>query len=281
MVQQMSDVRVINVTEAPNTNEQSSFIRPKQSANVLFKFMNRLDYLKDIIKNEAIMPRYYEEMIDYLNIEGIDKIAFPMSCFCDIHLNKLVYHMENYGYYGLGLSKVWGIKQGIQPIHYINTYSELRNDFSDIFNDIFKMSNEERTKHKVYHDYLLHKLFFMKPIEGKMITSDGYPHRNFHDEKEWRFIPSFKNVETDLPMVVDQEQLNPKSYNAYSQGISQKTELWLKFEFEAIKYIIVNNQDDRKELIEFIIDHQIGESEYERHTLISKIMVFTELGEDW
>nr|WP_269217437.1 abortive infection system antitoxin AbiGi family protein [Metabacillus sp. B2-18] len=108
-----------------------------------------------------------------------------------------------------------------------------------------------------------------------------YEKRNFHDEREWRFIPDFNNIETDLPMVIDQEQMNPKSYNAYSQGISRRPELWLKFDFDAIKYIIVSDQSDRKELIEFLIENQIGESEHDRYILLSKILVFNELGEDW
>ena len=281
MSQKVKDVQVINLLETPETNRQDSFIRPKQSANVLFKFMGKLDHLKEIIKNKAIMPRYYEEKIDYLNIEGIDKIAFPMSCFCDIHLNKLVPHMSNYGYYGIGLSKEWGIKQGIQPIHYINQYSNLRKDFSRVFTNALEMPSEERGEYKNYNDYLLHDLFFMKPIEGQMITNNKYEKRNFHDEREWRFIPDFNNIETDLPMVIDQEQMNPKSYDAYSQGISRRPELWLKFDFDAIKYIIVSDQSDRKELIEFLIENQIGESEHDRYILLSKILVFNELGEDW
>ncbi|CAK6472698.1 hypothetical protein BFRIG_01891 [Peribacillus frigoritolerans] len=270
-------LHVIKLKETPEI--QSAYIPPIQSANVLFKFMGQLDYLKEIIKNKAIIPRYYEEKIDYLNIEDLDKVAFPMSCFCDIHLNKLVSHMSNYGQYGIGLSKQWGIRQGIQPIHYINQHSELRKDFSKVFANALETTS--KGEFTLYNNYLLHDLFFMKPLDGQMFRDNRYETRNFHDEKEWRFIPNFNGIETDLPMVIDQEQMNYKSYNAYSQGIRKRPELWLNFSYDAIKHIIVSDQNDREELIDYIIEHQIGENDNERYILFSKILVFNELREDW
>lgn len=89
----------------------------EQSANALINFMRRREYLEMILHNMAIIPRYYIEYVDYLNIEGLSKVAFPMSCFCDIPLNKLTSHMEFYGDFGIGLDKErWGINKGIQPV---------------------------------------------------------------------------------------------------------------------------------------------------------------------
>ncbi|TYS51172.1 abortive infection system antitoxin AbiGi family protein [Bacillus infantis] len=283
MVEQSQDVEVINLEENPIINERYSYIPSKQSANVLFKFMGKLKYLKETLLNMAIIPRYYEEKIDYLEIDGIDKIAFPMSCFCDIHLNKLKPHMKNYGDYGIGLSKGWGIQEGIQPIHYINFNSKLKSDFSfALSTSLQSLSKKDREEFEIYNNLILHNLFYMKPIQGKMIFSrNKYDSRNFHDEKEWRFIPDFSGVDTELPMVIEQEQMNPKSYDTYSLGIKSKPDLWLKFDINAIKHIIVNNQSDRKELIDFIIENKIGENDYERYLLFSKILVFNEIGEDW
>lgn len=275
------DVKVFSFEDPPSVSKMS-FTPPKQSANVLYKFMWRIEYLKEALEHKAIMPRYNEEKVEYLNIDGIEKLAFPMSCFCDIHLNKLDKHMDNYGYFGIGLSKKWGIASGIQPIKYVNICSKLRKDFSEIFSDIFKMSSEERQKYSHYHNYLLHDLFYMKPMDGEMLTSNkSYEKRNFHDEKEWRFIPDVNQTDTELPLVIDKEQMNPKSYISYSNGIKQKPELWLSFDIDTIKYIIVPNMNDRDEIIKFIVEKNIGKNEYERYTLISKILVFKELGEDW
>lgn len=56
-------------------SEEQSYIQSQQSANVLFNFMRKLDYLKMIIRNEAIIPRYYEENISHLGIEGLNVTA--------------------------------------------------------------------------------------------------------------------------------------------------------------------------------------------------------------
>jgi len=42
--------------------------RPKQSANTLFNFMRKRSYLKKILQNKAIIPRYINEEISYLGI---------------------------------------------------------------------------------------------------------------------------------------------------------------------------------------------------------------------
>ncbi|WP_394224105.1 abortive infection system antitoxin AbiGi family protein [Priestia aryabhattai] len=270
---------VIRLKESPTVDKL--FTRPKQSANVLFKCMSRLEYLKEILDKQAIMPRYYEEKIDYLNIEGLDKIAFPMSCFCDIHLNKLVDHMQNYGWFAIGLSKEWGIKKGIQPIHYINGYSVLTKDFSSIFNSAMGKNQNERNVYSAYHNYLLIDLLFMKPLEGKMITNEGYEHRNFHDEKEWRFIPNINEDDRDLPLIIPQEQMNPKGYNTYSDVIQKRDDLWLEFELNVIKYIIVSDQNAKKELITFLRENKKSENIDEIIDLCSKVLVFDELREDW
>ena len=57
-----------------------------------------------------------------------------MTCFCDIPLSKLHYHIKNYGAYSIGLDKAnWGIKNKLQPIKYVNQNSQLLKDFVSSF----------------------------------------------------------------------------------------------------------------------------------------------------
>lgn len=58
--------------------------------------------------------------------------------------------------------------------------------------------------------------------------------------------------------------MNPTSYKSYSNGIKQRPELWLKYDLSTIKYIIVRDTKDRDEIIRFILEKNIGDSEYER-----------------
>ena len=81
---------------------------PTQSANTLFRFFTKLDYLLGSIEKKALIPRYYGENVDYLNI-GHHQIFYPMICFCDITVHRLEDHMQTYGEYGIAFSKSWGI----------------------------------------------------------------------------------------------------------------------------------------------------------------------------
>lgn len=112
-----------------------------QSANTLFHFMKKQEYLNSILLRRAIIPRYCIETIDYLNIRNgtrlFNEVAILQKCFCDIPFHKLadsfavngvgdVYeslskdeqadleknntHFAYYGEYAVAFSKSWGEK---------------------------------------------------------------------------------------------------------------------------------------------------------------------------
>ena len=112
-----------------------------QSANTLFHFMKKQEYLNSILRRRAIIPRYCIETIDYLNIRNgtrlFNEVAILQKCFCDIPFHKLadlfavngvgdVYeslskdertdleknntHFAYYGEYAVAFSKSWGGK---------------------------------------------------------------------------------------------------------------------------------------------------------------------------
>jgi len=64
-----------------------------QSANTLFHFMTKQEYLNSILCRRAIIPRYCIETIDYLNIHNdacmFNEVAILQKCFCDIPFHKL------------------------------------------------------------------------------------------------------------------------------------------------------------------------------------------------
>lgn len=260
------------------------YINSKQSANVLFKFMKEFKYLKDILVKKAILPRYYEETIDYLDIKSLDKIVFPMICFCDINLSKLEDHVHYYGKFGIGFNKSWAIKNGVQPIHYINKNSYIKNDISSIFSKALDDLSNNRLNNKLssneYMNYILSHLLFMKPVIGKMRREGDYDTKNFTDEKEWRFIPKIEEkhgIDLIIPIAYIE---NEKAYNAYSDGITQIEELWLKFEINDIEYLMVENEKYRKQLIEFIMEIE-NIDEMNKYILISKIVVYDIMNKDW
>lgn len=260
--------------------DKERYIHSRQSANVLFKFMKRIDYLKNIIENKAILPRYYEESIEYLEIDGLNKIAFPMICFCDINLSKLEEHVYYYGKFGIGLSKKWAIENGVQPIHYINKNSYIKKDISYLFSKSLDNKFKDINETQEYKNYILEHVLFMKPILGQMRREGGYDEKNFTDEKEWRYIPRIEE-EQGIDLIIPVSYLeNDEAYNAYSDGITQLEKLWLYFKISDIEYLMVENEEYRIELIEFILNNKEIDK-LDRYVLISKIIVYDIMNKDW
>ncbi|WAJ22085.1 abortive infection system antitoxin AbiGi family protein [Lacrimispora xylanolytica] len=241
---------------------EENYIPPKQSANTLFRFFKEPEYLFDSLEKESMIPRYYPETVNYLDIDMLH-VAYPMICFCDINLHKIDDHMFFYGGYGLAFSKKWGIQKGIQPIQYINPHSILHSDFSNAFKSAIKCETEDFAQ-----NYLLTQMFYFKPIEGTMERDGTEKPKNFTDECEWRFIPNV-TVE-ELPQAVLETEIF--SLPTLNKAISVKKSCWLEFDLEDIKYIIIQTNEDFVKLIE-LIETKLMNSE-KKSRLISKILVW-------
>lgn len=238
-------------------------IRYVQSANSLFHFMKKIDYLKAEIEEKSMVPRYCEEDASFYKLEELKTIAYPMICFCDIKLHNIFPHAEYYGYYAIAFSKDFGIKKNIQPIMYLNTESQyccnLQKAFRSFTTDIADLSYE------IIADTIIYTISYIKPLEGQQKEET----KNFHDEQEWRFIPDL--TLTEMPYFI----INASKRNKYMANLNDTLKMIdkvkLKFEYDDIQYLFVNKPEDRNELISFIKNLSI--SEEEKYLLISKISV--------
>ena len=255
----------VNIEErAP---EQS--LVPKQSANTLFRFFGRAEHLFETLKRRAVIPRYYGENVEYLDI-GFHQIAYPMACFCDITIHRLEEHMHLYGEYGIAFSKAWGISKGIQPLQYVNRNSVLCKDFSTAF--MTAMRNEEDTPTV---NFLLTQMLYMKPIEGIMPRNGAEIEKNFTDECEWRYIPDVSKI--GLPLAVTDSEI--AGVGILNETIGDNACCWLQYDFEDVKYIILKSEDDFSDLCS-VIDEVISDEDMKRK-LISKTILWSEAKEDF
>lgn len=250
--------------------ESEEYTPPIQSANTLFRFFTKLDYLIESIKNKAMVPRYYGENVEYLEI-GHHQISYPMICFCDITIHRLQEHMNTYGKYGIAFSKSWGISKGIQPLQYINHNSILKKDFSKAFSAA--MENESDS---VSANFLLTQMYYMKPIEGKMPRDGKDISKNFTDECEWRFIPNVSLI--DLPQVVVED--DAASIGKLNDTITENESCWLKFDYTDIKYIIIPTEEEFS-LMCNAIESVVGDDKEIKQRLISKIILWSDAKEDF
>jgi hypothetical protein len=265
----MADESTKLVSLAVEKRETEKYLSPKQSANTLFRFFRKPEYLFEALEKKAIVPRYYGENVDYLNI-GYHQVAYPMICFCDITVHRLEEHMNLYGEYGIAFSKSWGINQGIQPLQYINKHSALCSDFSRAF-----VSSLHTEADSPAADFLLTQMLYMKPIEGTMPRDGKDIAKNFTDECEWRFVPNVTSI--GLPQAITDDEI--ASVGVLNATVKENECCWLKFDFPNVKYIILQTDKDFENLCS--VADRVIDDETTKRKLISKIIIWSDAKEDF
>lgn len=271
----MNNSEILLLGKASAKNEKALRHTPsKIQADTLFHFTTELDYIITYIKNRMLSPRYCEEDIRYLKIPYLKKIAYPMKCFCDINLHRIEEHLQWYGYYGLAFTKDWGMQRQIQPIHYINPESELREDFTKAFSAALKSDTrkESKTQSKM-ENFLLHEMMYYKPYEGRIKNRNTgkIKKKCFTDECEWRYIPDVTRAGF-IQVYFNEDILNAGRLNDISNSMSGIQEISLNFDYADLKYIIVKNLSDFEILTEAIM--ALGLDKLEEYRLISKVIVW-------
>lgn len=248
------------------------------SSNVLCNFMKKQEYLDKILINKAIIPRYVMEPVTYLNLDDIQRICFPMTCFCDIPFSKVNVHMPNYGSFGIALDKEILIKKHcVQPIHYMNRHSPLAKDFKEAFLEYYNAERKPDESKNILLDYLVSTLIYMKPIwEERKDSGEVFYNYIYQDECEWRYIPL--NFPNELHFILKQSETTEIGREKYSQALAAHNECWLKFEWNDIRYIIVPDEEARRKTIGTIKNLPV--SEMDKYVLISKIEISKRFVED-
>ena len=256
--------------EIPQDNNVSEQLESVTSANILCNYMTKIEYLKEVIRNMAFIPRYVEENLEYLNVQDLHTIAFPMTCFCDIPLTKVKNHMGVYGEFGVAIKKNVCIERDVQPILYLNNSARLKNDLSEALS---KLLHEDpiTPEWRMLPDAMLSVLLYSKPIVGYMSRDEwDKPQRLlFKDECEWRYIPS---VPENMPLIIPQDDNTKKGRKYYSKALARDRSTWFPFQVDEIEYIIVPNEAAAIEMISAIRSMK-GKSLTDKHKLISKIEI--------
>lgn len=294
----MKEENYIKLDEEVKLSDEEYF-PSKLSANALFNFMKEYDYLERAINKMAFSPRYYSENVEYLQLKyngtRLKEWFIPMTCFCDIPLHQISMHAEGidgggYGKFGIALHKKFGIDKGIQPIQYLNSNSVYTKELTKAINTL--LSEKPNLGDEIYFsmsEHLFEQIRLIKPFSGPMKKKiDGRENygeikKNFHDEHEWRYLPKIEIDEAPLMLVDRDDILLEISKNYYTESIEKTKEGLLHFKESDIKYIFVDSELNRDRLIRFIRSKTSGKRllKSEKDILISKIMVYDDLKEDW
>lgn len=260
----------------------------------LFHFTNKKNNLKNIL-TEGVKPNYAKETLLDESIVGI-----PMVSMCDIPISRTKTILR-YGSYAIGFTKEWGIKNGFNPIHYIqgNRFEKSHLDLIEINNYSFQRTNEATVKHENQSVFLpqnqssngdnfllfykiynlnLTSLAYSKPYSG--VNKEGHPIVKY-DENEWRYITPFQTPNNWLWGIDEYTNWRGDVKKTKPKSVFEP----LKFTVNDISFILLQFENQIPDLINFIskLNSLAGGmiNEDEKKILMSKIISFERIKKDF
>lgn len=249
------------------------------SPDTLFHFTPSFNNLLGILKN-TFYPRYCYDEFDLIDNDSQQFLedAIPMVCFCDIPLSLLTKHVDTYGKYGLGMTKEWGLRKGLNPAIYFNKNSYLAMNFSVLTNDLIWKNTQTA---KAFSEIM----GYMKSYEGTLYRDGRTINDNvrFYDEHEWRYVPDTSILSSNCIELNIQKHkyMNPKELADANHKLETETTR-LSFNADDIKYIIIEDEDQINKMVKEL--RGIKGSRYDKDTvdrLVSRIITVEQIKNDF
>lgn len=247
----------------------------KISSSLLYHFTGEINVVASILEN-GFHPRTAFEDISFIlpNYEKA-KVGIPMVCFTDIPIELSDAHRKEYGACGIGMKKEWGIMKGLNPICYMIKDSEIYNAYNHLQWVISQQAQKLDKMENKDGEHSLEVMIAIMDYAGflKEYSEDpSYNSKPFYDEREWRYLPPFKDKEENIngycnrligDLVNDENEKN-KLDRHMSECYA------LKFNVDDVEKIIVNSNEEAKELIELLY---VSKKIYQSEELIKKIEI--------
>lgn len=240
-------------------------------SETLFHFTKNMEILENLLTH-GFWPRFCLEDVHWLGYEEFDYISYPMVCFCDIPLSRISEHVGFYGNFGLGMTKSWAEKNGLNPVFYVSRTSQVAKSFNRLNHHANQIQNKiELEKAKINNRYLY---AFTKPTEGEMVL-DGQPVKKiFYQESEWRFVPQNANPTYLLKAHHNKpDELDEANTFTFDNCL-------LKFTPQDIRYIFVNSDTDIPRIMNFIQNSMDRYPAADLKILMSRVVSLESLSQD-
>jgi hypothetical protein len=213
------------------------------STNSIIHYTNSFEILS-LILSEGFKIKYCAEILN-LGERGISRAAHPMISFCDIPLSDSEQHFDAYGRYGIGLSKQWAMKNGVNPVLYIDKDSLFAKSVDNLLKERRKSNSNLTTEQK---KEILQIKNYAKNYSGELRTKHMYVRDyRFYDEREWRLIPDSNLLNNEKLSI--SLSIYEKRKDLYNRKIE---DIRIKFVASDISYIIVDNTEEIPEMIDFL-----------------------------
>ena len=247
--------------------------------DILFHFTKK-EALYQILRT-TFKVSYSKEVIIGNNSKR--EVAIPMVSFCDLKLTELKNHMSKYGNYGIGLTKKWANRNGLNPVMYINRHCELTDNFMNglngIYNHLDRLNDFDQINrlNKSYTN-ILSTYQYLKNYEGHLIRKGKLEDKNyrFADEREWRYVPSLRDTGIQPFIAISNIDTEEKK-QSHNQRVSH---LRLSFQPDDIKYLIIEKDEEISELIEHLKNVKGKFDTRTRERLTSRILTSDQILSD-
>jgi len=187
-------------------------------------------------------------------------------------------HIGTYGKYGLGMTKEWGIRNGLNPVIYFNRNSKLASNLRDT---LIQLVGSKSPTTKVLAEIIM----YLKPYEGILYRGGRVIKENvrFYDEHEWRYVPARRVMEKNtLELAIPEELYREPEELADANEKLERDETRLSFNADDIKYIIIGKEREINQMIRKL--RVIKGSRYDRDTidrLASRIITVKQIENDF
>ena len=192
------------------------------STNSIIHYTNSFKVITSILK-EGFRVKYCEERLKLGN-NGFSSAAHPMVSFCDIPLSNSQQHFDAYGRYGIGLSKDWAIKHGVNPVLYIDRNSLFANSLFELIKERRKKNTNLTRKQDL--EILQIKSYaknYSGPLKRNNVDISSY---RFYDEREWRLVPAKITLDNaPFSLNLTEYKKDKKKYNYERKIINKKIRL--------------------------------------------------------
>lgn len=245
------------------------------SSNSIIHFTSEKEALKSILTTN-FRPNYCKEIVAFGNIYIM--YAAPMVCFCDIPLSEVKDQISKYGKYGLGLTKEWAEKKGLNPVLYLDKNSILSISYLKIYERLIIDPNKTILDLSIEQKQIVDILRYIKNYQNDLIRKGQvYKNYRFSDEREWRFVPDITN---DFPLILSMSGNETKEVKEVINNLLK--DIRLEFEPNDIKYIIINTEDEISEFLSLLRDSKGKKYSYnDVEKLMTRILTTDQIMSDF
>lgn len=281
------------------------------TTETLIHFTDSFQKLENIVLDK-FYGSYCKEKIYYKDIS--EDFIVPMISFCDIPLTEI--KNQNYGKYAIGLKKAWGIKNGLNPVLYIEKKSFLAKSYLTSMDNLYIQYNQlalinEKIritqqfcsenncyeKNRAIKDklnelnaersavsnsiiFIVYSGLFTKHYQDDLFKKNGEIIKDFifYKEREWRYVPeSICQINTLLQYVKDYDLWRNKN-----QDKRILKSINLAFEISDINYIILEYESEVDKMTKVIDDgFKLGKLKGDKSILISKLLSYERIVADF